>query len=67
SGDDLTRENIMKQAASIKSFESDVLIPGILFDTGEKDFSPLEDMQMMRFKGSRWEPFGNVIKGRSDG
>ena len=67
SGDNLTRENIMKQAASIKNFESDVLIPGILANTGEKDFSPLEDMQMMRFKGSRWEPFGVVIKGRSDG
>lgn len=67
SGDNLTRENIMKQAASIKNFESDVLIPGILANTGEKDFSPLEDMQMMRFKGSRWEPFGGVIKGRSDG
>ncbi|CAN5414002.1 ABC transporter substrate-binding protein [soil metagenome] len=67
SGDNLTRENIMKQAANIKNFESDVLIPGILANTSEKDFSPLEDMQMMRFKGSRWEPFGDVIKGRSDG
>lgn len=67
SGDNLTRENIMKQAASIKNFKSDVLIPGILANTGEKDFSPLEDMQMMRFKGSRWEPFGDVIRGRSDG
>lgn len=65
--DNLTRENVMKQAASIKNFESDVLIPGILATTGEKDFSPLEDMQMMRFKGSRWEPFGDVIRGRSDG
>ncbi len=66
-GDDLTRENVMKQAANIKKFESDVLIPGIVVNTGETDFSPLEDMQMMRFKGTRWEPFGDVIRGRSDG
>ncbi len=67
SGDNLTRENVMKQAASIKDFESDVLIPGIVIITGKNDFSPLEDMQMMRFKGSRWEPFGEVIRGGSDG
>jgi len=67
SGDNLTRENVMKQAASIKDFESDVLIPGIVINTGKNDFSPLEDMQMMRFKGSRWEPFGEVIRGGSDG
>ncbi len=67
SGDNLTRENVMKQAAGIRNFESDVLIPGIVINTGKNDFSPLEDMQMMRFKGSRWEPFGEVIRGGSDG
>ena len=67
SGDNLTRENVMKQAANVKDFKSDVLIPGILVNTGPTDFAPLEDMQMMRFKGMKWEPFGSVIRGRNDG
>ena len=67
SGDNLTRENVMKQAANVKDFKLDVPIPGILVNTGPADFAPLEDMQMMRFKGTKWEPFGSVIRGRSDG
>lgn len=66
-GDDLTRENVMKQAANLKEFRSDVLIPGITLNTGPSDFAPIKDMQMMRFKGNRWEPFGSVIRGGSNG
>jgi branched-chain amino acid transport system substrate-binding protein len=66
-GDDLTRENVMKQAANLKEFSSDVLIPGVTLNTGPSDFAPLKDMQMMRFKGNRWEPFGGVIRSGSNG
>lgn len=44
-----------------QEFRVDVLIPGIVVNAGEKDDFPLKDMQMMRFKGGRWEPFGDVI------
>jgi hypothetical protein len=62
-GDNLTRENIMKQAASLKGVSSDLLIPGIKLNTSPADFAPLEDMQLMRFKGERRELFGDIIKG----
>ena len=62
-GDNLTRENIMKQAASLKDFTSDVLLPGIKINTGPDDFFPIEQMQLMKFNGHAWEMFGDVIKG----
>jgi branched-chain amino acid transport system substrate-binding protein len=60
-GDDLTRENIMKQAASIKDFRVPGLLPGINANTSATDFYPLEQMQMMRLKGEGWELFGKII------
>ncbi|MBR0784703.1 ABC transporter substrate-binding protein [Bradyrhizobium iriomotense] len=60
-GDDLTRENVMKQAASIKEFEPDTLLPGIKINTAPDNFAPIEQLQMMRFKGKKWELFGDVI------
>ncbi len=60
-GDDLTRANVMKQAASLKDFQSDVLLPGIKIGTSASDFSPIASVQMMRFKGEKWEFFGDVI------
>jgi ABC-type branched-subunit amino acid transport system substrate-binding protein len=62
-GDDLTRENVMKQAASLKSFSSDVMLPGIKINTGPDDFFPIEQMQLMRFDGEAWRLFGDVITG----
>ena len=62
-GDDLTRENVMKQAASLKNVELGLLLPGIKINTSPKDFAPLEQMQLMRFKGESWELFGEVISG----
>ena len=62
-GDDLTRENVMKQAASLKNLELGLLLPGIRINTSPKDFAPLEQMQLMRFKGESWELFGEVISG----
>ncbi|KQT12553.1 MULTISPECIES: ABC transporter substrate-binding protein [unclassified Bradyrhizobium] len=60
-GDDLTRENVMRQAASLKDFEPDTLLPGIKINTAPDDFAPIEQLQMMRFKGRKWELFGDVI------
>jgi branched-chain amino acid transport system substrate-binding protein len=60
-GDDLTRENIMKQAASINNLELGGLIPGIKVNTSATDFAPISQLQLMRFKGEAWERFGDVI------
>ena len=62
-GDNLTRENIMKQAASLKDFAPDTLLPGIKITTTATDFAPIEQLQMMRFKGEKWELFGDIISG----
>jgi ABC-type branched-subunit amino acid transport system substrate-binding protein len=60
-GDNLTRENVMKQAASLKDFRTEVLLPGIKINTGPDDFAPISQLQLMRFKGEKWELFGDVI------
>jgi ABC-type branched-subunit amino acid transport system substrate-binding protein len=60
-GDNLTRENVMKQAASLKDFRTEVLLPGIKINTGPTDFAPLSSLQLMKFKGEKWELFGDVI------
>ena len=62
-GDDLTRENVMKQAANLKNFRTEVLLPGVVINTGPDDFAPISQLQLMRFKGERWELFGDVISG----
>jgi branched-chain amino acid transport system substrate-binding protein len=62
-GDDLTRENVMKQAASLKDFETDTLLPGIKINTSPKDFAPISQLKMMRFKGEKWDLFGEIISG----
>jgi branched-chain amino acid transport system substrate-binding protein len=61
SGDNLTRENVMKQAASLKNLELGMLLPGIKINTGPNDFAPVKQMQMMRFNGASWELFGPVM------
>ncbi|MCK1592666.1 ABC transporter substrate-binding protein [Bradyrhizobium sp. 169] len=65
-GDDLTRDNVMKQAASLKDFQPDTLLPGIKINTAADDFAPIEQLQMMRFKGQKWELFGDVISSELD-
>jgi branched-chain amino acid transport system substrate-binding protein len=62
-GDNLTRENVMKQAANLKDFEPEMLLPGIKVNTSPTDFYPIEQMQLMRFNGQRWELFGPVLSG----
>ena len=60
-GDDLTRENIMKQAANLKDFRTEVLLPGIKINTSPTDFAPISQLQLMKFKGEKWELFGDII------
>ena len=62
-GDDLTRANVMKQAASLKDFAPDTLLPGIKINTSATDFAPIEQLQMRRFKGEMWELLGEVVSG----
>ncbi len=60
-GNDLTRANIMKQAASIKNLELGGLLPGVKVNTSDTDFAPLSQLQLMRFKGETWERFGDIL------
>ncbi|MCG2627486.1 ABC transporter substrate-binding protein [Bradyrhizobium sp. WYCCWR 13023] len=62
-GDDLTRANLMKQAASLKDFAPDTLLPGVKINTGPSDFAPISQLQMQRFKGEKWEQFGDIMNG----
>jgi hypothetical protein len=61
SGDNLTRENIMKQAANIKDFVSPVFLPGVKANTGPNDYFVHEQLQMMKFDGQSWQFFGPII------
>jgi branched-chain amino acid transport system substrate-binding protein len=62
-GDELTRENVMKQAANLKDLELGMLLPGIKINTSPTDYFPVEQMQMSRFNGDHGELFGSVIGG----
>jgi branched-chain amino acid transport system substrate-binding protein len=60
-GDNLTRENVMKQAANIKDLQLGGLLPGVKVNTSVTDFAPLSQLQLMRFKGETWELFGEIL------
>jgi ABC-type branched-subunit amino acid transport system substrate-binding protein len=60
-GDDLTRENLLKQATSLKDVTLDVTLPGIKYNTGPDDYFVVEQLQLARFDGKRWALFGEVI------
>src|SRR6476469_4928353 len=60
-GDDLTRENVMKQAANLKDFRTEALLPGVKINTSPTDFAPISQLQLEKFKGEKWELFGDVI------
>jgi len=62
-GNDLTRGNVMKQAASLKDFEPGMLLPGITINTSPGAFAPIRQLQLMQFKGQTWERFGKVANG----
>jgi branched-chain amino acid transport system substrate-binding protein len=60
-GDNLTRENVMKQAASLKDFRVETLLPGIKMNTSADDFAPIQSVQLIRFDGKEWVRFGEVM------
>mgnify|MGYP001102026258 FL=1 len=60
-GDELTRENVMRQASSLRRFAPAMMLPGITVATGEDDFAPFESLQLMRFDGKSWVRFGEVV------
>jgi ABC-type branched-subunit amino acid transport system substrate-binding protein len=66
-GDDLTRAKIMKEAASIKSLQLEGLLPGVTINTSATDFAPIKQFQLRKFKGERWELFGDVISSEVGG
>jgi branched-chain amino acid transport system substrate-binding protein len=66
-GDDLTRENVMKQAASLKDFTPDTLLPGVKVNTSATDFAPIEQLKMMQFKSGQWVFFGDIISAETGG
>jgi branched-chain amino acid transport system substrate-binding protein len=66
-GNDLTRENVMKQAANLKNFRTEVLLPGIKINTSATNFGPISQLQLMQFKGERWVLFGDVISADVNG
>ena len=63
SGDNLSRENLMKQAASIHDLKLPMLLPGIVISTGADDYAPIKQMQLQKFDGNSWKLFGDVMSG----
>jgi hypothetical protein len=61
-GDDLTRENIMKQATSLNNFTGSLALPGMVINTLPTDYRINKQMQMMKFDGERWQLFGPIIE-----
>jgi branched-chain amino acid transport system substrate-binding protein len=62
-GDELTRENVMKQAANLHDFTTPLLLPGVKINTSPTDFAPIKQVQMGRFDGTRWQLFGPILTG----
>ena len=60
-GDDLTRENVMRQAANLKEFEAPMLLPGIKVSTSPTDYSPIQSVQLSRFDGKSFQLFGDIL------
>jgi branched-chain amino acid transport system substrate-binding protein len=62
-GDDLTRENVLKQATSLRDLKLPMVLPGITISTGPDDYAPMKQMQLQKFDGTTWKLFGEVISG----
>jgi len=60
-GDELTRENLLRQATDIKDLQLPMMLPGIKINTGPKDYLPVKQVQLVRFDGERWVRFGEII------
>jgi branched-chain amino acid transport system substrate-binding protein len=61
-GDDLTRESIMKQSASLNAYHNSIVLPGITISTGSTDFHPIKKMRLVQFDGAAWRPIGEVFE-----
>ncbi|QPF86614.1 ABC transporter substrate-binding protein [Bradyrhizobium genosp. L] len=61
-GADFSRDNIMRQAASLKDYHSPIALPGIVINTGPQDFRPIKQMRLVQFDGNAWQPIGDVIE-----
>lgn len=61
-GDDLSPENVMRQAATLKDYEASVFLPGITINTGSEDFQPIKHMRLVQFDGHTWQPIGDVFE-----
>jgi branched-chain amino acid transport system substrate-binding protein len=64
-GDNLTRANVMKQAASFQKFRVPMLLPGITVSTSATDYYPIQAVQLARFKGETWQLFGDILHAES--
>jgi branched-chain amino acid transport system substrate-binding protein len=64
-GDDLTRENVMKQAANLRNFHPAMLLKGINMNTSPTDYQPMEELLLQRFNGERFEVFGELLSARA--
>ena len=62
-GNDLSRENVMKEAANLKKFAVPLFNPGITVNTSPDNFSPIRQLQLLTFNGTSWEPFGEIVQG----
>ena len=60
-GDNLTRENVMRQATNLKDLELPLLLPSVKINTSPTDYYPIEQVRLLRFNGERWEMFGDVV------
>jgi branched-chain amino acid transport system substrate-binding protein len=61
-GNDLSRENVMKQAAALNDYQASVLLPGIKISTGPWDFQPIKHLRLIQFDGRTWQPIGDVLE-----
>jgi branched-chain amino acid transport system substrate-binding protein len=61
-GDDLSRENVMRQAAALREYQGSVLLPGITISTALGDFRPIKQMRLVQFDGRTWQPIGDVVE-----
>jgi ABC-type branched-subunit amino acid transport system substrate-binding protein len=61
-GDDLSRENILRQATALKDYRPSVTLPSISINTGPSDYSPIKQMRLVQFDGYTWQPIGEVIE-----
>ncbi len=63
-GNDLSRDNILKQATNLHGVTAPMLLPGITYNTSPTDYRPLKQLQLVRFDGERWVRFGEVVTGQ---